>query len=409
MKIRRRIARIIRERIHSPRLRRWLSMAEQSYELVRNGGASVMPALVAPAPRNLTVAITAKCNLRCVGCRYGRDYMTGHELPLAIAKRLIQDAAAAGISTVRLYGGEPLLHPGLNEMIAEAVACRMTPYISTNGRLLDRHLDSMFEAGLRIIQFGYYGQGDTYDKYVGRRGAWDQFERIVADARGRYEDQLSLGISYVLSTRTCSVEELYKAWEFAKRYRLSFAVDLIHYSLPYFTEGPGRELQFTTADATRIQVFVRELLKLRRERPYLYGEPTASIRSIPDWLLKGPAMRVPCDAYDMVWVGADGSVRLCFVTFPLGNLHDRPLSQLIFTEAHRKAAIGSVRLACPNCHCHRDARIAKHLPSLLHYSFGPGREHLSAEAAQGSCPPEIRSFEPLVQLTLPREIRAPNP
>lgn len=44
-------------------------------------------------------------------------------------------------------------------------------------------------------------------------------------------------------------------------------------------------------------------------------------RSITDWLLKGPEMRVPCDAYCMVWVGADGSVKLCCVTFLLGSLH----------------------------------------------------------------------------------------
>ena len=80
-------------------------------------------------------------------------------------------------------------------------------------------------------------------------------------------------------------------------------------------------------------------------------------------------MRVPCDAYEMIWVGADGSVRLCFVTFPLGNLYERPLRELLFTAEHRRAAASAVRLDCPNCHCHRESRIAKHLPSLLRYQF----------------------------------------
>lgn len=275
-------------------------------------------------------------------------------------------------------------------MVTESLACGITPFVTTNGRLLDRQLGSLVDAGLRTVTFGYYGHDETYDRYVGRRGAWDQFERVVADARSRYKEGLCLHMSYVLSTRTCSIAELDKAWGFAKRYHLRFHIDLIHYSLPYFTEGPERELQFTVADVPRIRSFVDRLAGLKHERPDLYDESGASIKSIPDWLIKGPAMRVPCDAYDMIWVGADGSVRLCFVTFPLGNLHEQPLHKLLFTEAHNKAAVGAVQLACPNCHCHREARITKHLPSLLRYSLGSASHSFSQGAAEQPTFPIIR-------------------
>jgi MoaA/NifB/PqqE/SkfB family radical SAM enzyme len=295
--------------------------------------------------------------------------MTGEELPTAMVKELLRDAAAAGISTVRLYGGEPLLHPGLDEMIAESVRLGITPYVTTNGQILEKRLDGIFRAGLRTITFGYYGYGQNYDDYVGRRGAWERFEGAVAGARKKYGDKLSLHTSFVLNTRTCSLAELQKAWEFAQRYDVVFHIDLVHYSLPYFSEGPDRELQFSSSHLPRILTFVERLEELKRERPDLYTESAASIRSIPDWLMKGPEMRVPCDAYEMIWVGADGSVRLCFVTFPLGNLHQQRLSELLFTPAHDEAALGAVRLDCPNCHCHRESRVAKHLPSLLRYGL----------------------------------------
>jgi cyclic pyranopterin phosphate synthase len=92
------------------------------------------------------------------------------------------------------------------------------------------------------------------------------------------------------------------------------------------------------------------------------------LRSIPDWLLKGAAMRVPCDAYQMIWVGADGTVQLCYVTFRLGNLHEKPLTDLLFTAAHRQAARSAFALDCPNCHCHYDRRIRKHAPSLQRFT-----------------------------------------
>jgi cyclic pyranopterin phosphate synthase len=255
-------------------------------------------------------------------------------------------------------------------MIRESITCGITPFVSTNGLILKRRVDAMFDAGLRIITFGYYGYGQVYDSYVGKKGAWDRFEAAVTDARDRYKQELQLHISYVLNTLTCSVAELSQAWQFSKCHNLLFHVDLVHYSLPYFSEGPDRRLQFTPGDADRINQVVAELANMKRERPDLYKEPNASIRSIPDWLIKGPNMRVPCDAYNMIWVGADGSVRLCYVTFPLGNLFDMPLREMLFTAAHKTACIGAGQLACPNCHCSRDTRIVKHLPSLWRYSVG---------------------------------------
>ena len=47
----------------------------------------------------------------------------------------------------------------------------------------------------------------------------------------------------------------------------------------------------------------------RRERlRWAHLQPPLSVLPIPDWLLLGPEMRVPCTAYEMAWVGADGTV-----------------------------------------------------------------------------------------------------
>ena len=62
------------------------------------------------------------------------------------------------------------------------------------------------------------------------------------------------------------------------------------------------------------------------------------LRSAADWLLLGADMRVPCDSHQMLWIGADGTVQQCYVTFKLGNLHENRLTDILFTEAHRQAA-----------------------------------------------------------------------
>jgi cyclic pyranopterin phosphate synthase len=81
-------------------------------------------------------------------------------------------------------------------------------------------------------------------------------------------------------------------------------------------------------------------------------------------------MKVPCNAGRLIWIGADGSVQLCYVTFKLGNLNEQRLSELVFTDAHRNAAQNAFKLDCPNCHCGYDKRILGHLPSRLKYLEG---------------------------------------
>jgi cyclic pyranopterin phosphate synthase len=78
-------------------------------------------------------------------------------------------------------------------------------------------------------------------------------------------------------------------------------------------------------------------------------------------------MRVPCDASKLIWVGADGTVQLCYAAFPLGNLHQRRLSTMVLGDAHRQAARDAFSLNCPHCHCERESRILKHVQSRRRY------------------------------------------
>jgi molybdenum cofactor biosynthesis enzyme MoaA len=369
-----------------PAVKRALISAETDLGLLRHTFGRAFPGVIQPQPRKLTVAITAHCNLRCVGCRYGRDFMPGHQLPYPMIEALLDDAKTAGIESVRFYGGEPLLHPDLPSMVRHAIDLGLSPYLTTNGILLKQKIDGLYRAGLRNITIGYYGTGEDYDRYVQRDGRWRRLEEGVAAVRDRYGAQISIQINFLLMRPSCDVEALEKAWDFAQRYDLEFQTDLIHYSLPYFTEGPNRELQFSENDRGRIEEVVVKLVELKIAYPQRMKEPLPSILSIPDWILKGPDMCVPCDTNRLIWVGADGTVQLCYVTFLLGNLHHSRLRDMLFSEEHRRAARDAFALKCPHCHCHRDSRIMKHLPSRRYYSAmtrGLGRE-----AEPGTLQPE---------------------
>ncbi|HVS17724.1 MAG TPA: radical SAM protein, partial [Planctomycetota bacterium] len=232
----------------SPGLRRALVEAETLSELARHSLAGKLPQLIRPRTRKLTVAITAYCNLRCIGCRYGRDFMPGRQLSLEMVRDLLDDGRAGGAEVVRLYGGEPLLHPDLPAMVRHATELGLTTYVTTNGVLLEERLDELVDAGLRDLTFGFYGTGAEYDEYVQRTGRFERVERGLAAARERYGDMLSLQLNFLIMRPSCNPESLAAAWDFACRYDMSFHTDLVHYSLPYFAPGLDGELQFRAED-----------------------------------------------------------------------------------------------------------------------------------------------------------------
>lgn len=277
------------------------------------------------------------------------------------------DVPLPGIRSLRLYGGEPLLHPHLARTVARAIEAGVDPYVTTNGVLLEQRVDELFGAGLRHMTFGLYGTGKAYDDYVGRAGNYARLERGIAAVRDRYGAAMRLRMNWLLMRPTCNEEALRAAWEFACRYATPMQIDLVHYSLPYFTEGPERELQFRPEDRPAIERLVAQLAAWKRERPDLIETSDLALRAIPDWLLRGAAMKVPCDKYRMLWIGADGTVQLCYVTFRLGNLNETRLADLVGTPAHAQAARDAFALRCPNCHCGYDERTRKHLPSRRAY------------------------------------------
>jgi cyclic pyranopterin phosphate synthase len=350
-----------------PSVWRAMQYADSTIERTRHRAALSLPILIRPEPRQLHIAITAHCNQRCTGCRYGRDFMPGEQLPWPMVRDVLDDAKALGAWRARFYGGEPLLHPDLVRMVAHASSLGYEQYVTTNAVRLERHIDALFDAGLRMLTIGFYGVGDAYDAYVHRRGQFAKVEAGIAYARERYGADLRIRINWLLMRPTCSVDAFRTMLDFAERYDLLIQLDLVHYSLPYFTEGPDKCLQFRPEDEQQLRRVVAAVVREKERTPDRFTQSLLGLRSAADWLLRGAEMRVPCDSHQMLWIGADGTVQQCYVTFKLGNLHESRLTDILFTDAHRKAARDSFQLNCPNCHCGYDTRVEKHAPAAALY------------------------------------------
>jgi MoaA/NifB/PqqE/SkfB family radical SAM enzyme len=353
-----------------PILRGALKRADTKLDELRYSIASTFRGAIRPELRSLFISLTADCNLRCKGCRYGRDFMQGQELPLPLVRTLLTDAKTLKFDKVRLYGGEPLMHRELPRIVEHATRIGLNAWVTTNGLLLKDHIDALYEAGLRKITIGFYGIGEQYNTYVSHPCGFELMEEGVAYLRERYGTRIRLGLDWLLMRPTCNLDSLRETFRFAERYGAAITVNLIHYSLPYFTAGEKGELQFTSEDRGVIHQVISALEQFRSIRPDLLPQSLIALRAIPDWLLQGPKMRIPCLNHRLIWVGADGTVQMCYVTFRLGNLHEDRLCDLVFSREHYRAARDAFALNCPNCHCGFDSRTQAFGPTRRLYQQG---------------------------------------
>jgi molybdenum cofactor biosynthesis enzyme MoaA len=123
------------------------------------------------------------------------------------------------------------------EMIEYCTELRLGTYVTTNGILLKEQIDTLYQAGLRYITIGFYGNGEKCNKYVQRKNSFERLDEGLETVRERYGLNVHMKMNWLLMRSTCNVESLYAAWNTAQEYKMRFEIDLIHYSLPYFFRG----------------------------------------------------------------------------------------------------------------------------------------------------------------------------
>ena len=83
--------------------------------------------------------LTEGCNLKCRHCWIAPKYQAGEHtfsvLSLDLFRSIIEQAKSLGLSGVKLTGGEPLLHPHINEIIKYIRHVKLSLTVETNGVL----------------------------------------------------------------------------------------------------------------------------------------------------------------------------------------------------------------------------------------------------------------------------------
>lgn len=100
------------------------------------------------------ICLTDYCNFQCYYCQPGGENHRRSEkinLPLDATKHMMRALALAGVSRIRITGGEPTLNPFFAEIMQYALQLSFSKIrLSTNGCLVDKYIDILKNEKIRV-------------------------------------------------------------------------------------------------------------------------------------------------------------------------------------------------------------------------------------------------------------------
>jgi len=141
---------------------------------------------------------TRRCNLNCKHCySASTNKPDPDELADDEAVRMIDDLAAFGCPVLLFSGGEPLMRPGVRDLISHARAAGLRAVVSTNGTLIDPPTaGKLAEAGLSYVGVSLDGLKEVNNAF---RGSDWAFDRALAGIRNCLSAGVKVGLRFTLN------------------------------------------------------------------------------------------------------------------------------------------------------------------------------------------------------------------
>jgi len=265
----------------------------------------------------LRISLIDKCNFRCQYCM-----PEGAELNYLLQQELLTNQEIVslvqnvfmplGFTKLRLTGGEPLLRPGLVDLVEELAHFPAIEDIAltTNAFFLEKLAKPLYDAGLKRINISLDSLiPETFDRITGNRGKsrWQQTWRGILTAHEVGFDPLKLNVVVIPGLNDTEVLEL-AALSIERHWHIRFIEFMPIGNSQLF----GDKAWIDSAD---IRAAIRQ--KWGLEESNIKGNGPADVFKIPN--SKGTVGFISqmsecfCDRCNRVRLSADGWLRPCLL------------------------------------------------------------------------------------------------
>ncbi|HZG94298.1 MAG TPA: GTP 3',8-cyclase MoaA [Mycobacteriales bacterium] len=259
---------------------------------------------------DLRVSLTDRCTLRCTYCmpEEGVPWLDrGELLSDDEIVRVVSVAAGLGVRSVRLTGGEPLLRPGLADLVARlaAIPPGLQLSVTTNGLRLRELAPALAAAGLRRVNVSLDTlRPDVFTALTRRPG----HDKVLGGLAAAAEAGMTPVKVNTVLTRGVNDSEVLDLLEFCLERG---------YELRFIESMPLDAQHEWSRDA---MVPAAEIVEAVSAAHALTPEPTRGSAPAETWLVDGGPARLGiiasvtapfCGACDRLRLTADGQIRNC--------------------------------------------------------------------------------------------------
>src|ERR1700720_2354665 len=124
------------------------------------------------------------CNLKCAGCgkiQQPHDVLK-QRMPVEQALAAIEECGAPMVS---LAGGEPLMHPQIDVLVAELIKRKKFVFLCTNALLLPKKLDKFKPSPYFAWVVHLDGLRERHDESVCKEGVFDEAVAAIKECQRR--------------------------------------------------------------------------------------------------------------------------------------------------------------------------------------------------------------------------------
>jgi hopanoid biosynthesis associated radical SAM protein HpnH len=275
-----------------------------------------------------------RCNLACVGCgkiQHPVDVLRKH-LSVEACLAAVDEC---GAPVVAIPGGEPLLHPQIDEIVTGIVKRKKFVYLCTNALRLEQSLDKFTPSPYLTFSVHLDGIRHVHDRAVDRAGTFDIAVKAIKAAKAR---------GFRVTTNTtifndAKAEEVQEFFDFAT----SLGVDGMMFSPGYPYEKAPDQAHFLHRDQSK--ALFREIFA-----PYKSGKKKWEFNASPFFIdfLTGDK-DYDCTPWGMPSYSLFGWQRPCYL---FGDSYATSYKELLETTDWSQYGYKSGNPKCVDCMVH---------------------------------------------------------
>ncbi|MHB0914840.1 MAG: radical SAM protein [Thermoleophilia bacterium] len=295
-------------------------------------------------PYDAVIAVTYRCNARCLMCNIWQNENSSELDPALVAK------LPASLRYVNLSGGEPFLHKRLEDIV-RGVRQRCPSaqtIISTNALLrTERMLERMEEIRAIDPDIGVAvsidGIGAVHDRIRGIDGAFDRCIAFISGLREAGMSNLRIAFTVV----DANVDDFHKVYELSRELGVQFTCALAQESSHYF-QTTGEQVGAVDREKLRREVDHIAARELKRNSPKSWTRAYFS-RGLYEFAAGGGRPLACRAAEDFFFLGPDGSVYSCnILDLPLVNISESSFDDIWGSAAAAEARrqVAACELGC---------------------------------------------------------------